>query len=80
MPDRVVEQHVIDELTRIAVSDAERFRREHPGQEPDEDYIDNAYTAGLPVAAQRAGAAEVGRDPHPHLYNGYRRSFLEMMR
>jgi hypothetical protein len=59
-------------LTARAAEDARRFRSEHPGETPTELWIENSYTAALPLAKESVGA-DPGTGPHPHLFDAYRR-------
>lgn len=66
------EQKLMDELRSRAADDAKRFRQDHPGAHPNEKWIDNSYTAALPLAKDRAGF-DPGPGPHPRLFELYKR-------
>jgi hypothetical protein len=65
------EQRLIDALHARAEEDARLFRKQHPGETPSERWIENSYTAALPLAKDSAGI-DPGLGPHPHFFSAYR--------
>jgi len=65
------EQKLIDALVARAGEDARAFREKHPDDMPTERWIENGYTAALPLAKDDAGI-DPGLGPHPHLFSAYR--------
>lgn len=65
------EQKLIDALVVRAVEDAKRFREQNGDAEPNERWLDNSYTAALPLAKDQSGV-DPGLGPHPHLFDVYR--------
>jgi hypothetical protein len=55
--------------------DARAFRGEHPGEEPNEMWLENSFTAALPLAKHDAG---VDADPSadPELFTAYKSAVL----
>ena len=72
------EQKLIEALVARADEDAERFREAHPGDTPNELWIENSYTAALPLAKDDAGV-DLGPGPHPHLFDVYRREVATLL-
>lgn len=68
----VNEQKLIDELRYRAALDAQAFRDQNPDDKPTERWIENSYTAALPLAKDTVGF-DPGPGPHPHLFDAYRR-------
>lgn len=66
------EQKLIDALVARAAEDARAFREKHPDDAPTERWIENSYTAALPLAKDDAGF-DPGQGPHPQLFSAYRR-------
>ncbi len=66
------EQKIVEALIARADEDARRFREQNPGDTPTERWIENSFTAALPLAKDRAGI-DLGPGPHPHLFDVYRR-------
>ncbi|HEX8151841.1 MAG TPA: hypothetical protein VF698_01890 [Thermoanaerobaculia bacterium] len=66
----MTEQRLLDELRARASEDARTFRDKFPGQTPNERWIENSYTAALPLAKGTAGF-DPGNGPHPHLFTAY---------
>jgi hypothetical protein len=66
------EQRLMDELRARAADDARAFRESNPGETPSERWIENSYTAALPLAKDSAGF-DPGLGPHPQLFEVYRR-------
>ncbi|HET7436291.1 MAG TPA: hypothetical protein VFN10_16395 [Thermoanaerobaculia bacterium] len=64
------DDRLIAELRVRAAEDAQRFRSEHPGEQPNDRWIDNSYTAALPLAKDRSGI-DPGLGPHPQLFEIY---------
>ena len=70
------EQKLIDALVARASEDARVFREKHPDDAPTERWIENSFTAALPLAKDDAGVdAGPGADPdvQPRLFSAYRR-------
>lgn len=65
------DQKLIDALLARAEEDAGAFRRQHPDDVPTEEWIDNSYTAALPLARDATGI-DPGPGPHPRLFKAYR--------
>ncbi|HEX9983033.1 MAG TPA: hypothetical protein VGF69_07205 [Thermoanaerobaculia bacterium] len=65
------EQRLIDELRARAAEDARRFQADYPGQQPNSLWIENSYTAALPLARDAAGASG-NEGVHPELMDVYR--------
>jgi hypothetical protein len=64
-------EQLIDELRARAVRDAAAFRERHPGEQPTLKWVENSYTAALPLASDDAGA-NVAVDGRPDLFAVYR--------
>lgn len=62
--------NLIEKLRDRAAQDAETFRRTHPDEAPNEKWIENSYTAALPLVKDDAGL-DPGRGPHPQLFAAY---------
>jgi len=65
------EQKLIDALVARASDDAQAFRERYPGEAPTERWIENSFTAALPLAKDDAGV-DVGPDAQPRLFSVYR--------
>ena len=65
------ERKLIDALVRRATDDARDFRAAYPSDTPTDLWIENRYTAALPLAKADTGI-DPGPDPHPHLFAAYR--------
>jgi hypothetical protein len=57
-------------LRARAARDAEDFRRQYPDAAPTEKWVENRFTASLPLAAHDAGV-DPGPEPHPELFKLY---------
>ena len=66
------DQKLIDALIARADEDARRFRSDNPEDTPSDRWIENSYTAALPLAKDQAGI-DLGPGPHPELYDVYKR-------
>jgi hypothetical protein len=66
------EQRMIDALVARAADDARAFRTQHPDEVPSDRWIENSFTAALPLAKDSAGL-DLGPGPHPQLFDVYRR-------
>jgi hypothetical protein len=66
------EQRILDALIARAGEDARRFHEQNPGDVPSERWIENSFTAALPLAKDDAGI-DPGPGPHPQLFAAYRR-------
>ncbi|HYC60247.1 MAG TPA: hypothetical protein VEK79_11850 [Thermoanaerobaculia bacterium] len=64
-------QKLIDALVARAADDARAFRKQYPNDAPTERWIENSYTAALPLA-KAAAELDPGTGPHPHLFSAYR--------
>ncbi len=69
---RMDEQKLIDALVARAAEDARAFRSQYPHDAPGDRWIENSYTAALPLAKETAGV-DPGLGPHPQLFDAYRR-------
>jgi hypothetical protein len=61
---------LIDALRARAAEDARRFRSQYPDDTPSEKWLDNSFTAALPLAKSDSGA-EVPVDAQPQLFAVY---------
>ena len=68
---RMTEQKLIDALVARAADDARAFREKNPDDAPTERWIENSYTAALPLAKDDIGF-DPGPGPHPRLFAAYR--------
>jgi hypothetical protein len=68
---RMNDQKLIEALLARAEEDARGFRRQHPDDVPTAQWIDNSYTAALPLARDHSGI-DPGPGPHPRLFDAYR--------
>jgi hypothetical protein len=66
------EQKIIDALIARAAEDARAFRTQHPEDVPSDRWIENSFTAALPLAKDSAGL-DLGPGPHPGLFDVYKR-------
>jgi hypothetical protein len=64
-------QRLTAALIQRADEDAEKFRAQNPEATPNDLWIENSYTAALPLAKDDAGF-DPGRGPHPDLFAAYR--------
>lgn len=64
-------EKLMNALIRRADDDAQKFRAQHPHATPNDLWIENSYTAALPLAKDDAGI-DPGRGPHPDLFAAYR--------
>ena len=71
------DERLIDALRTRAADDARRFRKEFPGDAPNEKWIDNCYSAALPLAARDAGVT--ASSPDPALFDLYARTVAEVL-
>jgi hypothetical protein len=71
MNSRMNDDKLIAALVARADEDARRFRDENAGTTPTDLWIENSYTAALPLAKDDAGI-DPGTGPHPHLFAAYR--------
>ncbi|HVG25094.1 MAG TPA: hypothetical protein VND45_13115 [Thermoanaerobaculia bacterium] len=67
----MTEQKLIDALVARAAVDARAFREKNPDDAPTERWIENSYTAALPLAQDDIGF-DPGQGPHPQLFAAYR--------
>jgi hypothetical protein len=72
------EQKLIEQLLVRAAEDAREFRRKYPDDEPNERWLDNSYTAVLPLAQDESGY-NAGPGPHPELFDVYRGEVLRLL-
>jgi hypothetical protein len=72
------EQALLEALVARAADDARAFREQNPGDVPAERWIENSYTAALPLAKDRAGF-DPGTGPHPQLFDAYRREIQALI-
>lgn len=66
------DQKLMDALLARADEDARRFHAENPGDIPSDRWVENSYTAALPLARDNAGT-DLGPGPHPELFEAYKR-------
>jgi hypothetical protein len=67
------QQPLIDALVARAAAAAQTFRTEHPDDTPTDLWIENIYTAALPLAKADTGI-DPGVGPHPQLFAAFRRA------
>lgn len=65
------EQKLIEALVARADEDARAFRAQYPDDVPTETWIENRFTAAVPLAKDAAGV-DPGPGPHPQLFSVYR--------
>jgi len=65
------ERKLVDALIARAASDAREFRDTNPQETPTDLWIENRYTAALPLAKADT-ETDPGPDPHPDLFAAYR--------
>jgi hypothetical protein len=70
------QEKLIRALTARADIDARAFREKNPDDVPTELWIENSYTAALPLAKDEAGL-DPGDGPHPTLFDAYRRAIRD---
>lgn len=75
---RMDEQKILDALIARADEDVRRFREQNPGDVPTERWIENSYTAALPLAKADAGL-DLGPGPYPALFDAYRREIASRL-
>lgn len=68
---RMSEQRLIDAVIARAGNDARAFRDKHHREAPNDLWIENSYTAALPLAQSDAGI-DAGHGPHPEAFAAYR--------
>jgi hypothetical protein len=66
------DQKITEALIARAAEDAQAFRTQHPGDVPSDRWIENSFTAALPLAKDSAGL-DLGPGPHPQLFDVYKR-------
>jgi hypothetical protein len=72
------EQKMTDALIARAAEDARTFRSQHPGETPTDRWIENSFTAALPLAKDSIGL-DLGPGPHPQLFDVYRREIASLL-
>ena len=70
------EEKLIRALMARAGEDARAFREKHPDDVPTELWIENSYTAALPLAKDETGI-DPGNGPYPALFDAYRRAIRD---
>jgi hypothetical protein len=75
---RMNEQKLIDALVARARDDARDFRAQYPDETPTDLWIENSYTAALPLAKD-AVQFDPGPGPHPPLFTAYRREIDRLL-
>jgi hypothetical protein len=60
----------MEHLRQRAAEDARKFREQHPDDTPNERWIENSFTAAVPIVADDAGVI-AGAGPHPQLFAVY---------
>jgi hypothetical protein len=78
MAEQIDEQKIIDALIARAAEDARAFRTDHPEDVPSDRWIENSFTAALPLAKDSAGL-DLGPDPHPRLFDVYKREIATLI-
>lgn len=68
-------EKLMNALVRRADEDARTFRAQNPDATPNDIWIENSYTAALPLAKDAAGI-DPGRGPHPDLFAAYRETIV----
>jgi hypothetical protein len=64
------EQTLLDDLRARAANDAAAFREKFPDDTPNERWIENSFTAALPLVRDNAGA-DVEPSEHAALFSAY---------
>lgn len=64
------DQTMLDALRARAAKDAAAFREKFPEETPNERWIENSFTAALPLARDTAGA-DVAPSEHAALFTAY---------
>lgn len=72
------EDDLIRELRAQAVRDAEAFREKFPNDEPNEKWLDNSFTAALPLAAAAIDAEPV-HEAEPRLFAAYKQEIARVL-
>jgi hypothetical protein len=67
----MTDQRLIEALSERAAADARAFREKFPGEEPNEKWMDNSFTAALPLAASDA-RTDIDSSAHPELFALYK--------
>ncbi|HKO56034.1 MAG TPA: hypothetical protein VJ276_09155 [Thermoanaerobaculia bacterium] len=65
-----MDDRLMSALRARAADDAERFRNVYPNEMPNERWLDNSFTAALPLAKTDSGA-DVPVDAQPELFAVY---------
>lgn len=65
-------------LRERASADAAAFREKFPDQQPNEKWMDNSFTAALPLAASAAGV-ELGNQARPELFAAYKQAVASQL-
>jgi hypothetical protein len=78
MDEKLDAQKIIEALIARADEDARAFRDKNPADTPSERWIENSYTAALPLAKDAAGI-DIGSGPHPQLFDAYRREIRSLV-
>jgi hypothetical protein len=68
-------EKLMNALLQRADEDAQKFRAQHPDATPNDIWIENSYTAALPLAKDAVGIAP-GQGPHPELFAAYRQEIV----
>ena len=78
MAEQNDEQKLIDALIARAADDARAFRSQYPDDTPSDRWIENSFTAALPLAKDSVG---VDPDPgtHPRLFEAYKREVAALV-
>ena len=69
---------MLDALRARAAEDAARFLKQNPKQTPSERWLENSYTAALPLAKDHSGV-DPGLGPHPDLFAAYKQAVMEKL-
>lgn len=68
-------EKLMNALIQRAEEDAQKFRAQNPDATPNDLWIENSYTAALPLAKDDAGV-DPGHGPHPDLFAAYREEIV----
>lgn len=74
----MTDRRLVDALRARAADDAARFRKEFPNDTPNERWLENSYTAALPLAKDDSGI-DPGLGPHPELFDAYKAAVTEKL-
>ncbi len=78
MAEQNDEQKLIEALTARAAEDARAFRGQYPDDTPSDRWIENSFTAALPLAKDSVGV-EPDAGTHPQLFAAYKREIASLV-